>query len=475
MTHSGKSIRFHSQNIHLDSGELVEGEVVCCPGEALEVNLGTKSPNSIELPDTAHIALGRVDPHVHFRESVEPTREEVEEHGPEGNDYEALIASIRAANSQYSVRSGCLSALKGGVSIVGAMGNTPWGPVGRYRHQRSQAHYTQQGLIPIIVWPRMEPGVAPILGHEGKDFGSTFGGSGLTGQARHDMYELWKGQAVSYHNDQARTDESLEAFKARVQPDIRLLHHEYFDGSTVLACQQETMNLAEEVGVSSLLARHIPTGPALQQILDRAKDASLKLPAEVGLDYVYWCRERLLTQKEEIALINYRRPAHPSREDQLALIELTRDSVRNGYSVFFGTDHAPHAKQAKAFKNGLPGSPGTRNIEHSLQYYNELRNRYDYTWNDIDRLASINPSQHVSQFFPFPYEIGAMKTGAMANLAIFEPDAAYAVDEASLAAQLEDPEYHSAMAGEQGLRGRSLYTVANGRVFDVQSEVKALN
>jgi len=475
VTTPGQAIRFHSRNIHLDSGELIDGEVVCAPGEPLELIPGAKSADSIELLDTAHIALGRVDPHVHFREAAEPTREEVEEHGPEGVDYDSLINSIRAANSQYSIRSGCLSALKGGVSIVGAMGNTPWGPVGPYRHERTQAHYTAQALIPIVVWPRMEPGAAPIPGHEGKDFGSTFGGSGLTGQVRRYMYELWKGEAVSYHNDQARADETLEAFKERVQPDIRLLHHEYFDGSTVLACQQETMDLAESVGVSSLLARHIPTGPALQQILDRTSSASLKLPAEIGLDYVYWSRERLLEQKEEIALINYRRPAHPSREDQLSLIELTRDTVRSGYAIFFGTDHAPHAKAAKAFHNGLPGSPGTRNIEHSLQFYNELRNRYDYSWSDIDRLASINSAKHMSQFFDFQYEIGTMQSGAMANLAIFEPDADYSVDESALASQLEDPEYHSAMTGESNLRGRSLFTVTNGRVFDVQSEVKALN
>lgn len=475
MSSQGKAIRFHSRNIHLDTGELIDGEAVCCPGEPLEILPGVQTADSIKLSDTTHIALGRVDPHVHFREAVEPTREEVETHGPANADYDALISSIRAANKLYSIRSGCLAALKGGVSIVGAMGNTPWGPVGPYRHERTQKHYTENALLPIIVWPRMEPDAQPIPGHEGKDFGSTFGGSGLAGQVRRDMYALWKGEAVSYHNDQARPDETLLEFKNRVHPDQRLLHHEYFDGSTVLACQQETMDLAESIGVSSLLARHIPTGPALQQILDRAPTASYALPAEIGLDYIYWCRERLLEQKPETALINYRRPAHPSREDQQSLIRLTRETVRQGYSIFFGTDHAPHARAAKAFKDGLPGSPGTRNIEHSLQYYSELRNHYGYTWHDIDQLASINPAKHVSQFFEFPLEIGAMKSGAMANLAIFDTDAAYSVDEATLATQLEDPEYHSALSGEAKLLGQSLFTVANGTVFDVKSEVKTLN
>lgn len=475
MNKSGQTIRFHCQNIHLDSGEIAAGEVGCTGNEPLEVALGTKTADSIKLLDTAHIALGRIDPHVHFRESAEPTREEVEEHGPQGIDYNQLIKSIRGANAQYSIRSGCLSALKGGVCIVGAMGNTPWGPVGPYRHQRSQDHYTAASLLPIVLWPRMEPGAPPIPGHEGKDFGSTFGGSGLTGQTRRDMYALWKGEAVSYHNDQARPNESLAEFRDRVHPDPRLLHHEYFDGSTVLACQRETMDLVESVGVSSLLARHIPTGPALQQILDRAKDASYALPAEIGLDYVYWCRERLLEQDEDVALINYRRPAHPSREDQQTLIQLTQETVRSGYSIFFGSDHAPHARSAKKFRDDLPGSPGTRNIEHSLQYYFELTTNYGYTWHDIDRLSSINPAKHVSQFFDFPLEIGTMKAGAMANLAIFDAAATYSVNESKLAEELEDPEYHSALKGESGLRGKSIFTVVNGKVYDVQSEIRALN
>lgn len=441
----------------------------------MEIFLGEQTSDSIKLSDTVHVALGRVDPHAHFRESATPTQEEHAEHGPDAIDYASLIANIRQANSSYSIRSGCLSALKGGVSVVGAMGNTPWGPVGPYRHQRTQEHYDTQSLIPIIVWPRMEPGAAPIAGHEGKDFGSTFGGSGLTGQVREDMYTLWKGEAVSYHNDQARTDESVEAFSDRVHPDQRLLHHQYFDGSTVLACQKETMDIANSVGLSSLLARHIPTGPALQQILDRAKSATYKLPAEIGLDYMYWNQDRLLEQKEEVALINYRRPAHPTREDQLALIALTLESVRDGYAIFFGSDHAPHSREAKKFHNGLPGSPGTRNIEHSLQFYCELVNHHGYSWHDIDLLASINSAKHVAQFYDFPLEIGAMKTGAMANLAIFDPEAEYQVDEIALASELEDPEYHSALTGEAGLRGRSLFTVANGRVFQVSEGVKPLN
>lgn len=470
------AIRISSQNIHLDDGSLVAGTLTCVPGEPLEINLGDIASADISLPDSAHVALGRFDPHVHFREAPIPTREEVEEHGDKDANYDTLVSNIQQANSLYSIRSGCLAALKAGVTAVGAMGNTGWGPVGPYRHTQNQAYYDSQALIPITLWPRMEPGAGPLPGHEGKDFGSTFGGSGLTGQARRDMFELWRGQAVSYHNDQVRSDETIAEFKNRIQPDEVLLHHEYFNGDTVLACQSETMAIAKEAGLTSLLARHIPTGPALQQILDARSEMPYKLPAEIGLDYMYWCRERLLTQKRETALINYRRPAHPSRADQQALIELTRDTARSGdETIFFGTDHAPHPPAAKAFKNGFPGAPGTRNIEHGLQYYLELVRNYGYTWHDIDRLASINPAKHMAQFVKTPFETGTMKSGAMANLSIFDPTVPYQVNETNLADQLEDQHYHSALSGEADLYGQTLFTVANGQVWDVQNKPNPLN
>lgn len=470
-----KTIRFYCENIHLDDGELASGEVVCREGEPLELHLGWKTADSLKLPDEAHIALGRFDPHVHFRESPLPTREEFEKLKRDGEEYESLNKAIAAANQNYSIRSGCLAALKGGVCCVGAMGNIPWSPVGPERHAQMQGHYSDNGLTPIVAWPRMEPDSKPVPGHEGKDFGSTFGGSGLTGKARQDMYHVWKGEAVSFHNDEPRSDETIQDFKDRKNPPDVLLHHQYFNGDTVLACQKATIEIAKEAGVSSLLARHIPIGPALQQILDTSKDVDFTMPAEVGLDYMYWNQDRLLQQDESIALINYRRPAHPTRQDQLSLIELTKDTVRSAYPIFFGSDHAPHAKAVKAFQKGLPGSPGTRNIEHSLQFYLELQRNHGYTWQDIDLLASINPAKHMAQYFEFPYEVGTMKTGAMANLHVFLPDEPYEVNEASLAKTLEDPEYHSALNEEKGLFGKTLFTVLNGKVWEVAEMIAAAN
>ena len=105
----------------------------------------------------------------------------------------------------------------------------------------------------------------------------------------------------------------------------------------------------------------------------------------------------------------------------------------------------------------------------------ELIENYDYTWADIDRLASINPAKHMARYFKFPYEVGTMQSGAMANLTIFDPEADYQVDESSLAKRLEDPHYHSALNGEKELKGKTLYTVTNGNVWQIGDQIQLIN
>lgn len=469
------TVVFTTNNLHLNSGEIVPGSVCCTPGEPMEVILGRCTKDSIRLPDSVHVSLGRCDPHVHFRESAIPTHEEFEEHRTSDQDYEDFVDTIRRTNHLYNIDMGSLAALKGGVSTVGAMGNIPWSPVGEYRHQRTQSHYHNRSRVLSVVWPRIEPGVKAIAGHEGKDFGSTFGGSGISGEERAEMYKLWAGEAVSFHNDQARDDQTIEEFKESHQPADYLLHHLYYDESTVLACQKETVEIARKAGVSSLLARHIPTGSALQHWFDQGKEGDMAMPMEVGLDYLYWNRDMLEKRPLERSLINFRRPAHPSENEQSHLIELMRDLARLGENIFIGSDHAPHPLANKQFTNGLPGSPGTRCIEHSLQYHMHLYRNYGYTMHDIDLLTSINPIVHMAQFHKFPHPVGKMETGYLCNLSIFDTKAPYQVSESNLRETLRDPEYHSLLTGEENLFGKNLYTVVNGTVYSVEKEVYAVN
>jgi dihydroorotase-like cyclic amidohydrolase len=312
-----------------------------------------------------------------------------------------------------------------------------------------------------------------VNGQEEKDFGSTFGGSGLPFSQRREMYLNRHGGMISYHNDQPRDGENIEEFRNRINPPDYMLHSLYFDGETVLACQRETLGLAKEANLKRLTTRHIPTGPALDMLLQARNEMQTELVAEVGLDYMYWNRDMLASS--ETRYVNYRRPAHPSKEDQLSLIELTRECAqKRDVLTFFGSDHAPHALAAKAFKNGLPGSPGTRVLELTHQIHMHLMQHHGFTHAEIDWLSAIAPAMYLSHYMKFDLPVGTMQNGAMANLVVFDPHKKYSVDEIQLKNFLEDKEYHSAYRGEE-LFGEVLFTVVDGRVYDVNDGIKALN
>lgn len=471
-----ETIVFQTQNLHLDEGELVPAQVRCAPGKPLEIRMGNHPGADIELPGDVHIALGRADPHVHFRESVLPSREEFEAdpYRPQDLTYEQLVEKVKTANDAYDARRGSLAALKGGVWLAGAMGNTPWAPVGEERWKKNGELYRERSLIYTHVWPRMEPGVPPIPGQEEKDFGSTFGGAALREEERRRMYRERAGGMVSYHNDRERPDETLEEFKNRIQPPDFMLQPLYYDGSTVYDMQRETLLLALSVGLKRLLTRHIPTGLGLDMILSSRSGTGMELPAEVGLDYLYFNRDMLATRPTRA--INYRRPAFPSREDQAALIELLRDCARlRDPLTFLGSDHAPHPPDAKAFrKNGLPGSPGTRVLEHTHQIHMNLIHKMGYTHADIDWLAAIVPAKYIAQYRSFPYPVGTLREGAMANLVVFHPSESYKIVESSLKSQLQDSNYHTAYRDE-ALAGKVWFTVVDGVVYDVRGEIMAMN
>lgn len=463
-------IIFETENLHVDTDEVVPGRVICVPGEPLQI--GTTESVTHKLPPRYHIALAVADPHVHFRESVVPSRELFAQSNLEGNNYDDVVAAIKAANDAYDVHRGSLAALKGGVWAVGAMGNTPLPPTHKVIWDATNALYREKSKVFTHVWQRMEPGVIPVNGQEGKDFGTTFGGSGLSDEARREMYMLWKGRAVSFHNDQPNR-ETIEEFRDKVKPAPELLHHLYFDGDTVLASQRETFALAREAGLSSIMARHIPTGPALEMVLSERGKGDLVFPAEIGLDYLYWNRDML--HGRDTSMRNYRRPALPSEEDQRSLIELTRDLARKRDPLtHIGSDHAPHTLEAKAFVNGLPGSPGTRVIEHYFQILHNLVINQGYTWGDVIHLACVTPAKYLARHREFPFDVGTMQSGAMANLMVFDPDVAYTPDEAALRGQLHDPHYHTAYKDEK-LRGKVMFTVVNGKVFNVAGEIEKIN
>ena len=102
--------------------------------------------------------------------------------------------------------------------------------------------------------------------------------------------------------------------------------------------------------------------------------------------------------------------------------------------------------------------------------------QYGFSQFAIDRLTAINPARYAAQFLveQFDYPIATMVSGAMANLCVFDPEVPYRVDETALRVQLQDPHYWSAYRGER-LFGQVLFTVVNGRVWDVLETPTPLN
>ncbi len=472
----GTTLILQTQNLHLDNGEIIPAQVVCTPGQPLEIREGRLPNANLTLPENVHIALARVDPHVHFRESYfpSPTEFEKDKFHSKKVTYKALIDHIDKTNKNYNAVMGSLAALKGGVWLIGAMGNTPWPPLGQQRWEKTCRHYQQRASIYTHVWPRIEPGVPMIKEQDEKDFGSTFGGTGISAEQRRQMYLARKSGVVSYHNDKPRDNESLKTFRDKKNPPDYLLHHLYYDGETVLAAQRETFELAEEANLAGLHTRHIPTGPGLDMVIQARENSNVEHIAEVGLDYLYFNRDMLA--ERDTRLINYRRPSLPSAEDQAALIQLTRERAQlRDPLTFIGSDHAPHTPDAKAFRpNGLPGSPGTRILEHTHQVHMHLMQNHRFSYADIDWLSAIAPAHYIARYKSFPYPIGTMQNGAMANLVVFDPTKPYHVNETRLSHVLQDPHYHTAYRDEE-LVGQVIFTVVNGLVYDVKDEIKALN
>jgi dihydroorotase-like cyclic amidohydrolase len=471
-----KTIIFQTNNFHLSNGEVIPALISCTPGQPLEYKEGIHSGADIQLPNEMHVAIGRADPHVHFRESYLPSREEFEHDPfkPSNQRYEDLELSIKTVNRFYSVSRGSYAALKGGVWLVGAMGNTPWAPLGSERWKKTAQHYQKQAYIFTHVWPRIEPGIPRVEGQEEKDFGSTFGGTGITGEQRRQMYLERQGGMISYHNDKERSQETIEAFKNSTNPPDFLLHPLYYNGDTVLEAQRETINLAKEAKLKRLLTRHVPTGPGLDMILQERGLSSVEFPAEIGLDYLFFNRDML--ENRETRSINYRRPALPAEEDQSILVDLTRQQAQKRDPLtFIGSDHAPHPKRSKAFnEKGLPGSPGTRVLEHTHQIHMNLVHQCGFSMEDIDWLTGIVPAKYIAQYRQFPYPVGIIENGAMANLVIYNADEEYSVDEAKLGEYLNDPEYHTAYRDES-LQGKVYYTIVNGIVYDVKEQIQPAN
>ena len=445
-------------------------------GESLEV-LSYDGKYDLDLKQI-DIAPAIADPHVHFRESYSPNINEWENYYKKGiikKNYADLIRTIQQEKKTYGVKQGILAALKGGVWLVGAMSNTSFPAADKKIWQKTNQQYQSYALaeishpIYIHLWHYAHPQSEPIAGQCAKDFGTTFGAENISFTDREKIYQKHSKASVRFHNDRAPHKISLTEFaKNYKKTNSALLHDDYFHHSLVLKEQKMVYEWAKKHHLDSLIPMHIPSGSALKQMLNFQKEKQLNIELEVGLDYLSTCQE---DKTDNTRFINYRRPAHTPREEQITLIEELK-KIAQQKNIWIGSDHAPHSKKAKEWKNGLPASPGTRCLELYAILLQRLITHSNFEPLAVDRLASYNPQNHILKYmkkhFDFPQPVGSIKTGNMANLRIFDTEAPFVMDEKKMAQELQDREYHSGFLYRKDLQGKNLMTIVNGNCFDTR-------
>ena len=451
-------------------------------GEALEV-LAYEGSCDWDFEQT-HIAPAISDPHVHFRESYSPSQQEWEEYWELDfikNDYKETLQKIVLEKQNYSVKNGILASLKGGVWFVGAMSNTTFPAITEKIWKKTIQQYQNTLLVgrknPLYfhLWHYAHPKAEKIMGQCAKDFGSTFGAGGFSKQERENIYKKHQNCDIRFHNDRARKESITQFLKKQTTNPEALLHDWYYSGDLVLQEQQEVYNLAKKYQLATLIPLHIPTGSALEQALRFQKENILNIELEIGLDYLvnHWEQKK----NDPTRWYNYRRPAHSSKQEQIFLIELLKKNTHN-LNLWIGSDHAPHTKKTKKWKNKLPSVPGTRCIEFFGSILQELVNNWGFSYLEIDKIASYNPAKHLQKYrqkyASFPYPVGAIQSGNMANLRVFNPHLKPKVSEQTMAKQLQDNEYHSSLCQRDDLKGKNLMTIVNGVCFDTREEPKII-
>lgn len=476
-------VRIKSKNVHFEDGNIDNGVIELHPKKPITV-LSYKSNVDVDVGEN-HVAPAIWDNHVHFRESYMPTSKEFVENGGDGREYDFLRGKEILERSFYNIDMGMKAALKGGVCGVGLMGNTIFAPVGEHMWKKSVEYAkkrvmigNKKGLI-VHVWPRAAPGVEMIEGQSEKDFGSTFGGSGLSYEQRLKMYGAHAGGDIRFHTDRARENFSLKEFMLKFGSEVGkgFLHDVYFNPETVLIELRQSFEIAKMAGLKCLTPLHMSTGSGLNYVISERMNTgnNMRVPIGIGLDYLGTCIDDKID--DEARWINYRRPAHTTRYEQLSMIELMGVLIRGGdMDLFIESDHAPHPLERKIWMEGLPGSPGTRVIEHYTQILQGLVNVHGFSYQEVDKLASINPANHMLSYIrahtDLSLPIGGIKDGNMANIRVFDPSFEYRVDEKRLAKEFGDSQYHSGYKNRKDLRGRNLFTAVDGLLFDTRDKIK---
>jgi dihydroorotase len=161
--------------------------------------------------------------------------------------------------------------------------------------------------------------------------------------------------------------------------------------------------------------------------------------------------------KEGLEMVNYKmNPPLRTPEDRAALIE----GLRDGTIDCIATDHAPHSARDKN-KSMLEAPFGIVGLETAAALtYSELVAKKILTPLQMAEKMSWNPAKVLR------IDAGSIGEGKAADLVIFDPDAAYAIDKNTFVSRSRNTPFHG-----RNVQGRVLTTIIGGEVvYQYESE-----
>ena len=205
---------------------------------------------------------------------------------------------------------------------------------------------------------------------------------------------------------------------------------------------QREIAYSDAFGVSVHIC-HVSTKNSVRMIRD-AKARGVNVTAETAPHYFSLTEQELLKRDADYRM----NPPLRREEDRLEII----NGLQDGTLDAIATDHAPHASEEKAdFEKAPNGSIG---METSLSVgITYLVKTGLLTLNQLIEKMSVNPAKILG------LNAGTLKSGAPADIVLFDPDEDYVVDVEKLHGKSKNTPFKG-----RKLFGRVKYTLLDGKV-----------
>ncbi|OPX17882.1 hypothetical protein BXT86_04085 [candidate division WOR-3 bacterium 4484_100] len=189
---------------------------------------------------------------------------------------------------------------------------------------------------------------------------------------------------------------------------------------------------------------HISSKGAVQ-LIRKAKQDGVRVTCETCPHYFYFNDQALETFDT-----NYKvNPPLRSEEDRQAIIE----GLRDGTIDCIATDHAPHTQAEKELEFARAPS-GMTGLETALSLViMELINHQHFSWLEVIEKLTINPARILKE------ELGRLKPGLPADLAIIDPEKRWRYTEA----KVKSLSRNSPLLNKE-LKGKVVGLIINGEI-----------